>query len=141
MKKAKINAKLESNILGAVFSKTIVNCGLNPIAALYQVKNIEVINKKHLRKKAIDLAQEAWDVAKKLDIKLLVENPINFMIDIIKKTGNNTNSMLVDVLNKRKTEIDFINGKIVELGIKLGVDVSENQEIYNKIIEMTKGFH
>jgi 2-dehydropantoate 2-reductase len=141
MRKSKINTKLESNILGAVFSKTIVNCGLNPIAALYQVKNIEVINRKHLRKKAIDLAQEAWNVARELDIKLFVENPIDFMIDIIKKTGDNTNSMLVDVLNKRKTEIDFINGKIVEFGIELGIDVSNNKEIYNKIIELTNGFH
>ncbi|NHJ40775.1 MAG: 2-dehydropantoate 2-reductase, partial [Asgard group archaeon] len=73
-------------------------------------------------------------------INLLVRNPIDFMLEIIKKTGSNINSMLVDIINKRKTEIDFINGKIVEIGLKLGVDVSNNLEIYNKIKELTKDF-
>ncbi|NHJ40192.1 MAG: ketopantoate reductase family protein, partial [Asgard group archaeon] len=80
LKETKVNSLFEPNILGAVFSKTIVNCGLNPLTALYKVKNIDILNKKNLREKAIALAQEAWNVSKKMGIDLLVKNPIDFMI-------------------------------------------------------------
>ncbi|NHJ46721.1 MAG: 2-dehydropantoate 2-reductase [Asgard group archaeon] len=137
---AGISAQLEPNISGAVFSKVIVNCGLNPLAALYQVKNIEVFNQIELRNLATELAREAWTVAQELDIDLKVDNPIIYMFDVIKKTGNNINSMLRDVREKRKTEIDFINGKIVELGLKLNVDVPQNQDIYKKVKALEKSY-
>jgi 2-dehydropantoate 2-reductase len=140
LKKTELDIKLESNIQGAVFSKVIVNCGLNPLTALYKVKNIEVYNQKKLRQLATKLAQEAWKVAEKLGVELLVDNPIDFMFDVIRNTGDNINSMLDDINHKRKTEIDFINGKIMELGIKIGVDVSTNQKIYNEIIKLTRDF-
>ncbi|NHJ85286.1 MAG: ketopantoate reductase family protein [Asgard group archaeon] len=138
MKIAGINANIEPNILGAVFSKTIVNCALNPLTAIYQVKNIEVYNNPELRKLATKLATEAWNVAIKSGINLSIRDPIEYTFEIIKKTGENTNSMLNDILNKRKTEIDFLNGKIIELGEEVGVDVSTNLEIYNKIKSLEK---
>jgi len=138
--KAKITTSLEQNILGAVFTKTIVNCALNPLTAIYNIKNIEVYKQKPLHKKASILAKEAWNVAKKLNIKLTVKDPIAYTFEVILDTGENTNSMLTDVLNKRKTEIDFINGKIIFLGKEKGVSISNNQEIYDKVIDITKGF-
>jgi 2-dehydropantoate 2-reductase len=35
--------------------------------------------------------------------------------------------MLQDVLRKKRTEIDFINGVIVRLGQELGIDVLANR--------------
>ena len=48
--------------------------------------------------------------------------------------------MLTDILNKRKTEIDFLNGKIISLGLKEGIAVTNNQEIYSKILTLEKSF-
>ncbi|NHJ32756.1 MAG: 2-dehydropantoate 2-reductase, partial [Asgard group archaeon] len=140
MRKSGINASLESNILGAVFTKTIVNCALNPLTALYNVKNKEIYNQVALRNQAKTLAEEAWAVTKVLKIELLTNDPIKMTFDIIKKTGENTSSMLTDILNKRKTEIDFLNGKIITLGLKEGINVIHNQEIYNKILTLEKSF-
>ncbi|RLI72772.1 MAG: hypothetical protein DRP02_00650 [Candidatus Gerdarchaeota archaeon] len=137
---AGLEIKLEPNIEGRVFTKTIVNCALNPLTAIYRVKNKEVLLQKPLRALATKLAQEAWAVAKALKIELTVEDPIAYTFDVIRKTGENTNSMLTDILNKQKTEIDFLNGKIVSLGEKLGVDVSTNLEIYNKIKTLEQSF-
>ncbi len=138
--KVKINTSLEKNIQGAVFTKTIVNCALNPLTAIYRVKNIEVYKRKELREKATLLATEAWNVAKKIGIELIVKNPIAFTFDVIRKTGNNENSMLTDIRNRRKTEIDYLTGKIVSLGLANNVDVTNNQEIYNKILTLEKTF-
>ncbi len=140
MKKSRINAILEPNIQGAVFTKTIVNCALNPLTAIHQVKNKEIYNQEALRNQAITLASEAWAVTKALKIKLLTKDPIKMMFDIIKRTGENTSSMLTDIINKRKTEIDFLNGKIIMLGLNEGISVKQNQEIYNEILTIEKSF-
>ena len=49
------------------------------------------------------------------------------MYSVAKKTYNNKNSMLQDVLRGKPTEIDFINGRIVEFGKKLGIAVVTNE--------------
>ncbi|NPE08420.1 MAG: 2-dehydropantoate 2-reductase [Asgard group archaeon] len=140
MRKSDIDAFIESNIQGAVFTKTIVNCALNPLTAIHQVKNKEIYDQITLRNQATTLAEEAWAVTKALKIKLLTDDPIKMTFDIIKRTGENTSSMLTDILNKRKTEIDFLNGKIISLGLEEGITVSNNQEIYSKILTLEKSF-
>lgn len=42
-------------------------------------------------------------------------------------------SMLVDILSRRPTEIDFINGAIADLGEKLGVAVPMNRAMWRLI--------
>jgi len=44
-------------------------------------------------------------------------------------TGTNRSGMLVDVLNRKKTEIDFINGAIIRLGIKHGIPTPVNKTL------------
>lgn len=135
-----LETELESNIQGAVFTKTIVNCALNPLAAIHRVKNAEIYKQKALRKKATALANEAWTVTKKLGVTLLVEDPIAYALDVIKKTGENTNSMLSDVQNKKKTEIDFITGKIVSFADSMDIEVPHNKEVYKEILALERSY-
>ncbi|MFW9923435.1 MAG: ketopantoate reductase family protein [Candidatus Thorarchaeota archaeon] len=135
-----LKSRYTDNIKGAVFTKTIVNCALNPLTALYKVQNIRIKEDEKLAEKARLLAQEAWEVAKALDIQLTVKNPVEYLYEVIDNTAQNTNSMLQDVLNKKKTEIEFLNGKIISLGEKCGVDVSNNKEVYEQIISLEKTF-
>jgi 2-dehydropantoate 2-reductase len=53
------------------------------------------------------------------------------------KIGENKSSMLTDVLNKRKTEIDVINGAIVKYGEMLSIPTPCNKMITQliKVIE------
>jgi 2-dehydropantoate 2-reductase len=93
-----------------------------------------------LKGQAVLLATEAWNVAKAANIALITDNPIQYTLDVILKTSENTNSMLSDINNKRKTEIDFLNGKIIELGEKYGVDVSHNKMIFEQVKELERSF-
>ncbi|MDO8627452.1 MAG: ketopantoate reductase C-terminal domain-containing protein, partial [Candidatus Diapherotrites archaeon] len=49
------------------------------------------------------------------------------------KTSTNKTSMLQDVLKGRKTEIEFINGKLLELGKKHGISMPVNKALYEMI--------
>jgi 2-dehydropantoate 2-reductase len=48
--------------------------------------------------------------------------------------------MLVDVLNKRKTEIDFINGAIVRLGKKHGIPTPVNKTLTAAVKGLERNF-
>ena len=43
--------------------------------------------------------------------------------------------MLMDIENKRRTEIDFINGKFVAYGVQAGIDTPYN----NSLKSLVKG--
>ena len=51
------------------------------------------------------------------------------MYSVAEKTYDNKNSMLQDILKGKSTEIDFLNGKIVELAKDLGLKVPINELI------------
>jgi 2-dehydropantoate 2-reductase len=44
----------------------------------------------------------------------------------MKNAGHHKPSMLVDVENGRRTEVDFINGKFVEYGRQAGIETPYN---------------
>ena len=49
--------------------------------------------------------------------------------------------MYQDIVNGNKTEIDFLNGRIVELGKKYNIPTHYNEILYNiiKFMEMKNG--
>jgi 2-dehydropantoate 2-reductase len=140
LSKAGLKTKVTQNIEGAVFTKTIVNCALNPLTALYSVRNNRVYNDPELRELAEQIVLEASKVAEKLNIELTHNNPLALTWEICQKTGENINSMLSDVRNHRKTEIDFINGKIVEMAQMLGIEIPVNKMIYQKVRDLEQSY-
>ena len=56
-----------------------------------------------------------------------------FYSKLVPDTYNHRSSTLQDISKRQKTEIDTLNGKVIELGDKYGVDVSVNKTIYNII--------
>jgi 2-dehydropantoate 2-reductase len=49
------------------------------------------------------------------------------MYSVAEMTYHNKNSMLQDILKGKPTEIDFLNGKIVEFAKDLGIRVPINE--------------
>jgi 2-dehydropantoate 2-reductase len=50
-------------------------------------------------------------------------------MEVCEATAGNTASMLQDVLNKKRTEIDSINGAIVREGAALGIPTPVNSTL------------
>jgi 2-dehydropantoate 2-reductase len=130
---AGIKTKTSDNVLGSVWSKLLINVGINALGVLIRVKNGELVKGKYSLKLQRELIEEASEVAKKKGIKLIHQDMVKEVASICEKTSGNINSMLQDVLKKRRTEINFINGAIVREGRKLNLSTPVNQVITDLI--------
>ena len=123
MRNAGFDICSSNNIDGVVWTKAIVNCGLNPIAALTGLSNGEIHQNVGLRRLVIHLVKETAMVAKALNIKLNTENPIRYTLGTAKATAKNINSMLQDIQARKRTEIESITGEVIRQARKLDISI------------------
>ena len=71
--------------------------------------------------------EEALKVAKLKEITLSDRDYVDLMYSVAEKTYDNKNSMLQDILKAKPTEIDFLNGRIVEIAKDIGIKVPINE--------------
>lgn len=126
---AGISTSLSDNITGHIWKKVIVNAGINPVTALLGVKNGFLLEDKNLLKMVEEVVEEATKVAQEY-AELPVDDLSKETKKVAKRTQDNKSSMLQDVENQRRTEIDQINGAVVEKGEKKGVPVHANRTLY-----------
>ena len=122
-----LQTEIVKDIIKCSWEKVFVNIGINAIGALTGLKNGQLIENSSLRKVMESAVKEALEVAHAMQIDLSDRDYVELMYSVAKKTYNNKNSMLQDVLKGKPTEIDFINGRIVEFGKKLGIEVVINE--------------
>lgn len=118
--KAGLPTRVTNNIEGTVWTKILINAGINPFGALTGMKNGELIIIPELKELMVETVIEGRNVAKKIDAKL-EGDPVSLMIKTAEMTAQNKNSMLQDIEKGKRTEIDFINGAISNLGKRKGV--------------------
>jgi len=146
--------KITQNIMGILWSKLIWNSMMNPLTAISGLGTGSIIKNDRYRKLALKIGMEGFMVSRKHNIKL---EPLSLIgvdprkldpnspkevlaeeerIKMLPEPLNKLPSMAQDIKNKRKTEIDYINGAVVEFGKKLGVCTPVNEEIIKVIHEI-----
>jgi 2-dehydropantoate 2-reductase len=103
-----------------VWRKAILNACMNPICAVTGKTMSEVINDPILFHLVDALIKEGVAVARANEVSLGA-NFYPYCIDYIRSAGHHKPSMLQDIEAGRRTEVDFINGKIVEYGVQAGI--------------------
>ena len=119
---------------GAQWTKLIFNAATNPVGGLTLLHHGAATRFAPTGQLFNDLIGEGEAVARALGIELhgdpraLVQKGAN-------APGKHRASMLQDVLAKRQTEVDFMNGAIVQWGDKTGVPTPLNKAVW----ELVKG--
>ncbi len=124
---SKIKTEVVKDIKRRIWLKAVINAAINPITALCNVRNGKVVEVDELWNLAFKLAKEGENVMKAIGFKIEDNEVVNAVKDVAIKTRNNKSSMLQDFEKGKRTEIEFINGAIVDAGKKLGLDVSINE--------------
>lgn len=133
-------AGLETNVIenvqSVIWTKLLLNVAFNCLTAITRLRNGEILLPESGEKIVRRLLEEALAVAAKEEIKILYENPIEDILQIgFEQIARNKSSMLTDILSQRKTEIEVINGAIVEYGKKHGVETPYN-EVMTQLIQV-----
>ncbi len=130
MKEVGFKVQTSENIEGVVWTKTLVNCGINPVGALTGLTNGEVYRNKALRGLIVRLVKEAVQVVDALGIELTTDDPVRYALGTAKATGDNINSMLQDLQAGKRTEIDAITGEVIRLAKQLGIETPSSEAVY-----------
>jgi 2-dehydropantoate 2-reductase len=134
-----LQVHLTDNILARLWTKLFVNVGINALTAILGCKNGELLTLPGIDKRMKTAIDEAMQVAMKNSIPFMNE-PHKATRMVCSKTAQNVSSMLQDVRNRRRTEIDAINGAVVALGRVSGVDTPENCLLCSQIKEIEAGY-
>jgi 2-dehydropantoate 2-reductase len=124
--KCMLKTRLFNDINMEVWNKLVVNCVINPLSALFHVRNCELVSDS-LKTVRHGIVRECVEVGK--------AEGITFPKDLEKKADEkissytNFSSMCQDVMKGKKTEIDFLNGKVVELGRKHNIPTPVNETL------------
>jgi len=127
LSKAGFETKVSRDIDSVIWSKLVINVGINALTAITRLKNGMLIEHGGTREILRNAVQEAVKIVKRKRIKLIYDDPIQKVESVCKATAANVSSMLQDVLNKKRTEIDFINGAVIRQGKALGIPVPVNE--------------
>ena len=129
-----MHTELSNSILHKIWAKLFINVGINALTVIYNCKNgelLKIAEAMEYMKGAID---EAVAVAHLENIQ--VSNPLQKTLSVCEATRDNISSMLQDVRKGRKTEIQAINGTIVELAKKHGIPTPINSYLITKVNEI-----
>ena len=114
---------------GAQWTKAIFNASTNPVGALTGLAHGEICDFEPTRRLISGLIDECEAVAGALGIEL-DHDPEDMVDHAARVAHDHKASMTQDVLARRQTEIDFLNGAIVERGEEQGVPVPLNRAIW-----------
>ena len=126
LKDAGFPAKVSEKIKDIMWSKLIINAGINAITAITRLNNGQIIEHEGARQILKQSVLEASKVARRKKISLDYSDPVKKVESVCAATETNLSSMLQDVLKKKKTEVDYINGAIVREGEDLGIPTPVN---------------
>lgn len=116
--------RVAENIRHEVWRKLVVNCVINPLTAMTGMEVGWVADERldPLKRRIID---ECLAVAR--------HDGVRFEIDFVRmlndtyRPSRNLSSMYQDLRNGKRTEIDYMNGAVVELGRRHGVPCPINE--------------
>jgi len=127
-----INTVALADARGAQWAKLIFNAGTNPVGALTGLHHGAASFFPPTGELFTALIDEGLAVAKALGIELH-NDPKQMVMKAANAPGKHKASMLQDILAHRQTEVDFMNGAIVEWGKKLGVPTPLNLAVWQLI--------
>ncbi len=126
LEQAQLNPETKEDGRAMIWEKALMNVSINPIAALTGKRNGELLSTE-IFQHCMNIFKEAATIARYEGIE--VADELNFekrLTQVLQSTSENQCSMLQDIQFGRKTEIDFLNGKIVDLAEKHGIPAPLN---------------
>jgi len=149
---------LTQNLFGERWSKLAINCMANPLAGLTGFGTLQVRTDRNICAVGVHVGAEAIMVGRAVghEVEPIYGIPAQRYVDayggrglaplldeiaeIARKRGGGQPSLLQDVIKRRRTEIDYLNGYVCEQGRSRGVKTPFNDAVVGTIRGLGVGF-
>lgn len=136
IQQAGFDCTVSNQIDKLIYRKLIINAVINPLTAIWRVPNGQLLLNKERTMVMRQLYDEATTIYRANGIAMDVDL-WEQLLSVCQATASNTSSMLADVLEGRCTEIDSINGQVVNLAHRSGLTAP----LHETLLHLIKGMH
>ncbi len=127
---AGVPCDVAGNIQGELWAKLVINCAGNAVSALTRASYARAAAHEPAREVMMATAREAIAVARAAGISLPAADLVEKGLHLAHSLGQATSSTEQDIARGKRTEIDALNGFIVQRGRELGVPTPVNHTLW-----------
>jgi 2-dehydropantoate 2-reductase len=118
-----------------LWAKMLYNCALNPLGAIVRAPYGKLAESEYTRSLMDSIIDEIFDVIRKAGLQTHWSDAVDFKevfyTRLIPPTAEHKSSTLQDLAAGKRTEIDALNGAVIQLARKYHISVPTNQTIYS----------
>lgn len=132
LEKAAFKAIVPQDINTEIYRKLLINAAINPLTALWQIPNGQLLATEERRTMLRQLSHEGEQVCAAYDIDIgtrLYEQ----ITAVCEATFSNISSMLKDVQEGKPTEVDYINGQLVGMAHAKEISVPGHEVVWRLV--------
>ena len=127
---ASVPCSIAPQIKRDMWLKFLVNCSFNAISGIGQISYGEMVKSSGIVKMIEEITKEFLAIAALEDVNISMSEALTANDSIATTMVTQVSSTAKDLAKGKMTEIDFLNGYIVELGQRYGVPTPYNQSVY-----------
>jgi 2-dehydropantoate 2-reductase len=135
LRSSRFHVNIVDDAQSLVWGKLVINSAINPLTALLQVPNGELLVHPGARKMMAALACETAKVATAEHVHLPFGDPVSAAEDVVRETAANYSSMFQDIKRGAPTEIDAICGAVARRGDQYGIPTPYNHACWKLVHE------
>ena len=139
-----IRCKITDEVDKYLWAKMLYNCALNPLGAILNVNYGKLTESNYSMEIMDQIIDEIFKVIDASEYETFWATPDEyrdvFYSKLVPDTYNHYSSTHQDIQRKIPTEIDSLNGRVMELAKVYDIDVSANRFVYNLIKSIENDF-
>ena len=125
-----LEVEASGQVLTEIWKKLALNCATLPTTSLLRFLAGQLVEHEGTMSLMRAILGEVIRVADAQSISISEEERWETITALLRRAAGGKSSMLQDVESRRRTEIDVINGAIVEAGRRLGIPTPFNDAMY-----------
>ncbi len=137
---AGFRAEVADDVIAMLWEKLICNCAYSAPCALTGMTVGDVMDDPDMAPISQAAAREAWTVARALGIAIKVDDPVALARNFASGMRGARPSMLQDHENKRRSEIDVINGAVPRAAARAGIEAPVNATLTALVRQRERSF-
>jgi 2-dehydropantoate 2-reductase len=134
-----IEAALSPEIALKIWKKLVVNCCLNTLCAIANQNVGDAVSDPAVWPFLDGVVEEIVAAAGLSGVPLRIDEARAFLRSVAGEARHHEPSMLIDIRNRRRTEIDCLNGAVLRICAQHGVAAPRNQALYALIRVIERG--